>query len=198
VRRVAAVVAGAVLLAGCGIDTDTEPRVLAPERVPIGLLEEAAPPPVDPVLAAETESIRVYLVDADDRIRDVARRVSRPASVQKALDSMLEPVHPDDIDRNLRTAIPSGTSLQVQMMGDDSGEIVVNITGDLLDITGDALRRALAQIVYTATARGEVTRVRLLGDGSQRPFPDASGVVKRGAFTRADYRALQTDRRIID
>lgn len=196
-RRLTAVVACVALpLAACGIDTDTEPRVLAPERVPIGLLEEAAPPPVDPVETAETESIRVYLVNAEDRIDGVSRRVARPASVQKALDSLLEPVHPEDLEENMRTAIPSGTSLQVEMMGD--GEVVVNITGDLLDITGDALRRALAQIVYTATARGEVTRVRLLGEGSQRPFPDASGVTKRGAFTQTDYRALQADRRIID
>lgn len=170
-------------VSACGVGTDDEPRVLPPTTVPNDLLDPGST--TSTILGDETRTVRVFLIDEDEHLEEVDREVTAPATVQKALESLVAPMTEEDLEDNLRTSLPS--NLVIDVTPPTAGEVTVNVSDELIDITGEARRRAVAQLVYTATSDPDVNRVRILIEGEERPLQTGTGDTKRGPYSRNDY-----------
>ena len=190
VRRFVALalaVTGVALVAGCGVPEDSEPKALATESVPFDLLAPSAPGEVP----GPGEGIRasIYLVDGEDRLVDVQRRVPAPAGLWERLTSLLQPATLAENNEGLRNTIPDSTHLN-KVSEPVDGVISIDLTGPLA--AGAGQRLALAQIVYTATAvrLPMVNSVLFYFDGVFQEVPDSTGAQSAAPRTRDDYREL--------
>jgi hypothetical protein len=174
-RRLA-VLAACLVLAGCGVPTSGDPTVIPATDVPYGL---ASPTPTaasstpDQTMLAETG---IYLVAADDALVLRGRELA-DGSLEARLDELLAALAagPSDQERadELSTALPPEVELDATDVA--SGTVTVNISGTDAP-SGTESRRAVAQIVLTATTMPEVRAVRLTlqGEPVDAPLPDGA------------------------
>lgn len=187
---------GSVLI-GCGIPQESEPRAVAPERIPAELSGVTTPP-----VTNEPTGVRypVYmLTTAADG--DSAVLVEHPVIFDgpdtpspSSMVSRLFQTVPVELDPGVFNRIPP----ELGLAGGSTGFVV---DGDLARITlNDAIEnvqaesffQAVAQIVFTATEVGGIERVQLLdeeGDPIEIPLGDGSDDV----VTRADFSALDPE-----
>ena len=112
-------------------------------------------------------------------LQSVARDVGdTPANAMRAL---FEGPNTDELQAMLRSAIPPGTRLLD--VGVDGGELIVNVSSDLQQLTGEALIDGVAQIVLTAS---EITGVSSVAITDRRSAPTMAGRQRRAAERAAD------------
>lgn len=185
-----AVVAGA---GGCGVQLDEEPRPLAVESVPYGLLEPAgsAPSVSTDTLPATDESpaVSVFLVDNDGYLVEVRRPVAAEPGVEQAVESLLAPVTDAERDAGLATAVASTTGLR-RVIRPDGSLVTIDLSSGVDDVSPDIVQVALAQLVYTVTAVPGVDRVLFQVDGQAREVPTGQGQSTAEPLSRLDYRQL--------
>jgi spore germination protein GerM len=87
-----------------------------------------------------------------------------------------------------RTALPD--TLQLLSATRKGALLVVDVTPEIQQLSGDALVLAVAQIVYTGTALSGVTAVRLLVNGAEQQWPAGNGEVQSDALTVYDFPGL--------
>lgn len=188
-RRGLAVVA-VVVVAGCGVPNDTEPRALAPESVPFDLLAPSTTTttrPSPPAVVDEPAS--VYLVDNDSgQLVEVKRPVPAPPSVRRALEELLQGPTETELARGLSSSIPSSTGL-LDVQGPSAGIVTVDLS-DLSGIAGAGQRMALAQVVFTATAADDVDSVLFEFEGQPSEVPNAAGQSTSEPLRREDFAAF--------
>lgn len=182
-----------VLLAGlvaCGVPGDSDPRAIEAENVPFGLLAPTAEATTttQPSAFTATARVTVYLADADGKLQAVGRQVTAPLSVAKAIESLLGGPTEEEADR-LSTAITSETEL-LGVQGPDDGLVILDLSRQLLDITGRQQILALAQVVWTATALPSVDRVLFEFDGEQAEVQNGNGTLTSSPLGRLSYRDL--------
>ena len=171
-----------IAVASCGIGTDSRPRdIPADQRTP--LLGGATP-----AAATTTRSPKVFFFGSEstspDRLESANRSVeSTPEAVAREL---LAGLSESDVTRNLRTAIPVGTTLRSALLSGD-GSAVIDVSQEFFEARGEQQVRAVAQIVYSLTALDGVTSVRLLVDGATREWPRGDGTIRDTALTTADF-----------
>lgn len=178
------------LVAGCGVPTGGAAETIPASDVPYGLAS-AAPDPApstspDPVV----EPSRVYLVDAADVLVPRPRELAG-ATPEEQLDGLLDELAAGpsaaERDRQLSTALPPEVELSVAGLSD--GTATVDITGSPAVPAGQASRRAVAQVVLTATSVPGVDAVVLTLDGERVEAPLPSGELTAEPLTREDYAA---------
>lgn len=169
---------GLAVAGGCGIDTDSEPRSIARDNVPDGLLE-APPEPGSTLPAAEVEEVTVFFLRDDEgesRLWPHTRTVPRPASEKSVLEALLlSPPDEDERAGGLTTAIPSTTSLETDPERQDGGVLVVNVSNGFFQVQNDSLRLAYGQVVCTAAGIDGVQSVLFEVDGDPVPAFDGDG-----------------------
>jgi spore germination protein GerM len=182
-RLLLGLIALAVTANACAIQPESAPNDLSEERT--GVFGD--PPSGDE--AAGTN--RIYLLapaTADDpqRLRSVLRDV--PSSPRTLIESLFAGPNSEERDEQLDTAIPSG----VELLGTrTAGQVVtVDVNDAFGDLTPDALRLAVAQIVATASESEGIEAVQLRIDGTTRVWPLGSGELTDGALTVYDYPGL--------
>ena len=173
-RRLALLLALMVVTAGCGVRGDTAPRDLSAGRVPYGLLEDAptttsTSPPAPSVPRAD---VLVFFIK-DDRLISKVRQVNEPATVAKALTSLLFGVLEDELGEGIRSAIDPTASIQARAL--DPATYQVDLSAEFGKGPSAEQVLALAQIVYTATALPGVNGVRFTLDGVPIEVPTGSG-----------------------
>jgi Sporulation and spore germination len=179
----AAVVFATVVLGACGIGVDARPRDIPPDQK-APLLGGSVP-----VEAATTRSAKVFFFGAEqasspDRLQSANRSVlPTPEAVVRELLAGLSDA---DVTRNLRTAIPVGTTLRSAILSGD-GTAVVDLSEQFFEARGEQQVQAVAQIVYSLGALDGVTSVRLLIDGTTREWPRGDGIIRDGALTNSDF-----------
>lgn len=182
-RRLALVAALLLAVAGCGIQTDAEPRDIPPED----RRDLSAPAVAEP--GQLTGAARIYLVETDrsgerSRLRAVNRDVPNTAiDVVRAL--LAGPTATEQEDR-LRTTIPEGTTLNSAAFV-SPGTLALDLSSEIFDATGDVLIDAVAQLVFTASELDRVSRVRLLVDGVAQPWPRGDGQLVSEPLTVFDF-----------
>jgi len=194
-RAVAAVTGLTLLLTtvGCGVRLDDQPRPLAAESIPYGLLETSTSVPAVPrvTLAPEpsVQATSVFLVDNDDFLVEVQRQLAGDVTVLTALESLLS--QPTEAERNagLTTALSSTTELR-GVAGPENGLVTIDLSSDVDVVSPDIVRLALAQLVYTATAVPRVERVLFQVDGQAREVPTGEGQSTAEPLSPLDYRQL--------
>ena len=187
----AAALAVLVGLAGCGVGTGGSPEELADSEVPYGLLSSAPTTSAPSSVPTVGDEPRVYLVSADDVLVPTGRDV-RAGSLRSQLEDLLDllTAGPTDDEREegLATALPPGAELVVTAVDGDT--VTVDLTGPGEAPSGLQSRRAVAQIVLTATSLPGVRSVLLTSDGDPLEAPLPSGVLTSEPLEAADFERL--------
>lgn len=186
-RRVLALVAAAVLLAACGVPGDDSPRPLDEDAVPFDLLAPTAETTTTttPSVFADTVRVAVFLADPEGKLQAVRRPVTSPATVAKVVESLLAGPTDEESSR-LSTAITSGTEL-LGVDGPRDGLVTINLSRDVLDITGRQQILALAQVVWTVTALPSVDRVLFEFEGEPTEVQNGNGTLTSSPLSRPSY-----------
>jgi len=194
-RLPALLVAGLFLagaLAGCGVTTDRAPRALDLDEVPAELLAADPVTTTTTVPVGTSTRIRIYLVGGGagggrERLVAVERSVQAPATVERAISSLISGTNREEATRGLRSAILPATIV-------NSVEVESNIA--IIDLVESAIAQnpidliiALAQMVYSATELPGVGGVRITLDGKRASVPTGSGIQSTTTLGRASYAA---------
>ena len=146
----------------------------------------------DQPAGAATGSGRIYLLSPEvlgqpRTLQSVARDVGdTPADAMQALFE--GPEHrraPGTAALRDPAAAPAcSTSPQT------GGELIVNVSNELQQLTGEALVDGVAQIVLTASEITGVSAVSIAIDGVPQQWPSASGELQSEPLTRYDFPGL--------
>lgn len=175
-----------VALSACGVGTDRFVRDV-PEEQRLPLLPDTA------LIEPEAGDGRIYLVAAGDAgqqrlLRSVQRDVrTTPDALLPEILLLLLMSGPSqsELDVRLTTAIPAGTELLSTRRS--GGTLFVDITEQIVDLTGEALTLAVAQIVFTAAELPGVRAVRLRVNGQDQAWPRGDGQTRIGELRVYDF-----------
>ncbi len=183
-RRIGVVVLLVLVATSCSIDAESTPRNIAVrDRRDLSAFDQVA--------GAAVGSGRIYLLSPEiigqaRTLQSVARDVGdTPADVMRAL---FEGPNTTELQALMRSAIPPGTRL-IDVTQDES-ELVVNVSNELQQLTGEALIDGVAQIVLTASEIASVSAVSIAIDGVPQQWPSASGELQSEPLTRYDFPGL--------
>lgn len=173
-----------VLLSGCGLQPESEPRAL-----PVRASVDPGPSSTATVLPGARPTT-LYLV-RDAMLAPVIRRTSTARSPQTALALLLRGPTPSEGDQGLSSALAPDAVLLDQVQVLDDGLVVV----PLKTLPVEGLVRsdevlAYAQVVATLTALPGVRAVSFRRDGAPLAVPRADGLVADTPLTRRDYAPL--------
>ncbi len=181
-RRLCLVTALAVLAASCSIGSESAPRDVPPgERVELRLSSDLP-------AGAAVGTARIYLVSPETSgqvrtLEPVARDVTETSL--SVLQALLDGPNSVELDTRLRSAIPDGLALlSTRLQGET---LVVNLSDELRQLSGDELITAVAQLVLTATELRNVTGVQILINDVSQQWPAGNGELQADPLTRYDY-----------
>ena len=184
---------GLAVPAGCGVPTGGAPTTIAASDIPYGLAEPRPTATAPPSTTSRMDPARIVLVGDGDvlvaRSRDIGGS-SRRERLKQLLAALAEGPSDAERDEQLSTALPP--EVRLTLAGVSDGVATVDIDGPAEAPSGWASRRAVAQIVLTATSVTGVDAVRLTlsGDPVEAPLP--SGELTSEPLTAADYAVLRT------
>lgn len=193
-RRVAAAgTLGAALTASCGVPTGAEPSTIAPADVPYGLAAPAPEASAVPSSTPRDETGWAYLVGPDQALVPRARDSGTGSTGQRLgalLSALAEGATEQERAGGLSTAVPQGVELSVT--GINGATATVDLSGAAPLPSGIASRRAVAQIVLTATSLPGVEAVLLTTEGEAAEAPLPSGALTDAPLLPADYAVFLT------
>ena len=175
-RRAGALLA-LLLLTGCGVPLDEQPRALDPSQAPFGVLELPSAAP------AGDGRVALYFV-RDDKVVLQPRPVEESTDIRALLDLLLTGPTPEQVAAGTRSAIPTSLEVTDVEVG-ASGVAVVTLGGDDPQVGTSPL--SFAQIVATLTAPGRARAVRFRLDGEDLQVPRGDGSLTDEPLTRDDY-----------
>lgn len=175
----AVLLALALLLSGCGVPSDDQPRALDVSAAPFRFYEDR------PAVAEGPGQVALYFVRGD-RVVLQRRPVEQSTSIEEALDLLLAGPTPQEIEQGTTTALPPGLRVDALSVG-RNGVAVVTLDGGTQIGTSPV---AFAQIVATLTAPGRARAVRFRVDGEDVPALRGDGTPTTAPVTREDYRDL--------
>ncbi|HVX20621.1 MAG TPA: GerMN domain-containing protein [Acidimicrobiales bacterium] len=177
-------VVAAVLLAGCGIPTQTAAQVVDRRDVPFGL---ADPAPTTTSLPVPSVDVTVFFEGAE-RLVAVSRAVPRPASPEEVLDALGRGPTTAESTGGWRSPISTATPLAV--VGQRDGTITVRVPRAFTQLGGQDQIVAAAQLVFSLTAFAAVDRVVIQIGRHPASIPTANGALTSAPLTVHDYRSL--------
>ena len=169
-----------LMLGGCGVPTDGQPRALDPAEAPAGARPSPSPAPV----AVGDERVVLHFVK-DEQLVPVERPVTSPTSSSGLLELLL--AGPTDAEKaaGLTSLIPAALSVQrVEQQGD---VVVITLQGAPDQVRPQAM--AFAQIVATLTPE-RAGGVRFRMDGADLRVPRSDGSLSDAPVDRTDYADL--------
>ena len=183
--RLAAVGVIVVAATSCSIDAEGTPRDIAKNDQ--GDLQADFDQPA----GAATGSGRIYLLSPEvtgqtRTLQSVARDVGdTPIDAMKAL---FEGPNTTELQGRLRSAIPPGT--RVLDVSRNGGELIVNVSSELQQLTSEALIDGVAEIVLTGTEIAGVSSVSIEVDGVPQQWPALNGELQSRPLTVYDFPGL--------
>ena len=185
-RGVALATSACLSMAACSIGADTSPRDLGPADRP------ELSTPTDAGASAATGTARIYLLRPSDttnsgQLQAVQRDViEAPLAL---LTALLAGPNSGELDQQLRSAIPAGTTVRSAELR-DGGIVEVDLSSDIQLLSGDVLIDAIAQVVFTLSEIDGVRGVRIAVDGASRQWPAGDGELQSDPLTVYDYPGL--------
>ena len=174
------ILAVSLVVGACSVREDSAPRIIP----------EAQRGDFGEIATGEVaEGIgRIYLlspVGADEQIqlRSVPRNDA--ASPADLLDSLLRGPNEDETAAGLSTAIPD--ELDIRSARTVGTRLTIDINDAFNELSDDGLRRALAQLVATASEIEQVQQIRLRVDGQNRSWPTGGGEAVDRPLSIYDY-----------
>jgi len=175
----------AMALAACGIDADSQPRDIPPDRqVELAVDTDRSP-------GVATGLARVYLiapggVGSTDVLDSVARDVDE--TPEDLLGALLEGPNETEFEAEFRTAIPEGTVLRSAVLR--GGTLRVDVSDELLQLSGETLIDAIAQLVFTSSEIDGVRSVKIVVEGADQQWPAGNGQLQSAPLTVYDFPGL--------
>ncbi len=181
------------VLSGCAIQPNSSPRDVPEEqRSPLDVSGGDAGPAQgtgrifllhdgEEEVPGQEEEVE----DAEPKLVSVQRPALAPEPVFTAL---LQGPNEAELNDGLTTALPPG--LELHSVRQSTGTLIVDVSEEMLDLTSDDLRLAVAQIVYTADELPTVRAVQLLVDGEHREWPNGRGELQLDPLTVYDFPGL--------
>jgi len=175
------VLAAVVTVAACGVPTDGQARPIA--------TEPGTDTTSSPVTGASSgRQVILYFVGPDG-LEKVTRRVeSDPDPTATAIRTLLAGLTDAEKEKELLSSIPPDTRLLATPTKVDE-VLTVDLSSELNGITGDSLKAAYAQIVWTAAAPTNANQVRFLIEGKPIAVPTDSE--NKDVVGRNDYDTLR-------
>lgn len=187
IRRALAAALLSVLTVACGVPTDPEPRPLAADRVPFGLLDPNPTPSSTPASPEGAVTMTIYLV-SHDRLAPVTRDVPPPGGPEQALSELLAGVTRQEAASGIRTAIAPATEARPTAVA--GSEVRIDLSRAFLGGGTKEQILAVAQIVYTVTALPGLDSVSFTLSGRSVEVPSADGTLRAGPLRRSDFAAV--------
>ncbi|WP_176308791.1 GerMN domain-containing protein [Micromonospora sp. NBS 11-29] len=171
-----------VLLAGCGVPVDDEPRLVQPPpgRSPT----PAGTATVDP----DGRVDEPFCFVRDEGLAVATRRVEGLPGVDAHLQHLLAGPDRAERSRGLATALPGTVAVAGATLGGTVATVDVRQAGEETGRNDEVL--AFGQIVCSLTQRPDVDSVAFRRDGQPLEVPRADGSVSALPLTAADYRPL--------
>ena len=177
--------AAALGASACEISADDAPRdIPAGQQSPLGVNSDSG-------AGASVGTARIYLLLPDEpggslHLTSVARDVLD--SPERVLTALFAGPNAAESNAQYRTAIPTGTTLHSAVLR--GGTLRVDVSEELLQLSGEALVGAVAQIVFTGSELSGVRSVRIVVDGVDQQWPAGNGELRSTALTVYDYPGL--------
>ena len=192
-RLVASTLLTAVLALGtaCGVPTGGEPTTIPAADIPYGLAVPDPTPTASPSAVPELDPARIFLVGEGDVLVPRPRETdgsSRREQLERLLTALAE--GPTDPERGQQLSTALSPEVQLSVAELSNGAATIDLDGPAEAPSGGASRRAVAQIVLTATSVPGVDAVRLTLSGAPVEAPLPSGELTSEALTAADYAAF--------
>jgi spore germination protein GerM len=155
------VLAALLVITGCGIPRDSEPRAVEVDTDLLGPTSSASVPSGD-------ATVFVYFPIEGEELVRVERDAENASDPELPLRHLLIGPTAAEREDKLSTSIPSGTELLGTER--DGDKLIINLTKGIDSIQGKNLITAYAQLVHTATSvQGEpVMRVQFRVEGEDR------------------------------
>lgn len=185
-RALAGLIAGALVLAGCGVPLQGEPAPIEPQTIP-SRFQSPGVPTAGP--SAARISVRVNFV-RKDRIVTLAREVSSVDRLNGVIQALTAGPTASEQDDGITTALPPGITLTVVVVRGTSVGLELSGETDIRTATENVL--AVAQIVLSVTALQTVDEVTFWRDGAPVEALLADGALTTEPLTAADYEDLRS------
>jgi hypothetical protein len=175
-RRTVQLVLGLAVAAGCGIQTDDQPRAIPGAEAVVGADVGGG--------AASGGTLRIYLVAPGEQrlLRSVPRSAT---SAQNLIEILLDGPNEQELQEGWISQIPADTELLG--LRTRSSTLFLDLTSGLTDLPAIVQPQALAQIVYTAAELEGVTGVQITINGEPQPLPKGNGDATTGVLRPYDY-----------
>lgn len=183
----------ALVVGGCGVPAGGAPQVIPSSEVPYGLAQESAETAAPSTSASVEAPSQVFLVSAGDVLVGRPREVEGGTLRERLADllaSLQEGPTAAEREEQLSTVLTPEVRLSVSDLS--NGTATVDLGPPAGAPSGAAGRRAVAQIVLTATSMRGVDAVRLTiaGDPVEAPLP--GGELTSAPLTASDYATFLT------
>jgi len=171
------IVALTIIVGACGVQTDSTPRDLPEDERRLAISGSSAG-------TDASGADRIYLVaPGEERL---LRSVPRDAALREDLIKILL-LGPNlsEIEEQYITFIPRETQL---LSARSRGQIlIIDLTAEISELTGQPLSQALAQIVYTATEIVGIEAVQIKINGEDVAWPKSNGDTAEDTLRIYDY-----------
>ncbi|RLQ00949.1 hypothetical protein EAD96_24660 [Micromonospora sp. BL1] len=181
-RRLVPGLLAAVLLAGCGVPVDDEPRVV---QTPPGAFPT---PAVSSTADGDGRVDEPFCFVRDDGLVVVKRRVDGLPGVDSHLQHLLAGPDGGERRQGLATALPGTVAVAGATLTGTLATVDVRQAGEETGRNDEVL--AFGQIVCSLTQRPDVYSVAFRRDGQPLEVPRADGSLSALPLTAADYRPL--------
>ena len=174
-------------VAACGLPSDKQPRQIADDKVPFGLLGPSTTSPANTVPGGP--NVRLYFLDGT-QVHALNRSVTNK-NPQSVLNELVKGLTDSD-PAGITTAIPKDT--QIVSVAADGATLVVTLNSAILNISGAEQKNAFGQLVYTVTDldfTGVRFRVTDASGAEQDVATPTDNGVKAGSVDRSDFLTLQ-------
>jgi hypothetical protein len=165
-----------VSFVGCGIQPDAAPRDIPVEDV---VAEQGVSSGTS---AFGTDRIFLVAPSDDDKLDSVPRNAT---SRENLIEVLLLGPNAEELEAQWVSNIPSGT--EVLSTRSQGNVFTIDLSRDLIGLTGGPLAQAVAQIVYTASELDGVDAVQITVEGESLPFPKGNGDSTTGQLRVYDY-----------
>jgi len=173
-------------LAGCGVPTSDSADRARPDDVPFDLLQSE--PPAGSSDTPTGTPVEIYLYDSTTaRLVRTVSTLDDP-SVENVLRRLQDAAPAED--RALPSGNPLGDAEVIRSAELTRGVATVDLDESFRQLSGTSQLVALAEIVYTATARPGVGQVSFTIDGQAVDVTRSDGSLSAQPLTRRDYASV--------
>lgn len=185
-RRLVAAFAALTVTGACGINTDTTPVDLEQPDAVVTTIGQGANA-VEAIGSGRIYLIAPALPGRADRLEAVPRETGdAPSAIVEAL---LAGPSEEEFGNGFRSLLPPALRANDVALR-AGGLLAIDLSAQMLDVEGDDLPLALAQIVHSLTAVRGISGVLVTVDGRATPWPVPSGELVDGALTAYDFPGL--------